>query len=319
MAVHKKTFFKERTIGEIKKNLELKEVAYNLINQIYNLSDKEGLIITTELIPKKYETARKFMKHGPEVKLKRVNSLEEAIIRSKTPVQLRETSFNSIKNNAYCGYSFKPIVGTDKRTRKVSLVECIEGAKLYAYAVNEKNTCIEVKPYDNAEVISKDGAEVIVSVPSRSKKQRKQKFKFSSVPIIDNPKKLGVGFNISSDHDCESKRYNIRYRYDDDKESSRIFNFCAHEIASYFAIVDFYWNENKNLIPMQMNQFAIPTQEIVNFYSKLGNNCLIQTSKDKRPRKMDRAEKEILLWGAVYKKGHDKTFFATEKLRDYKW
>jgi len=314
----KKNFFGENTAAEIKKLKNVRKISANLVEIIYNLDNCEALILEVDLIPTRYKNARKFMKHGVEVKLPRVRSLEGAIKRSKTPIQLREEKFNSIKNNAYCGYSFKPIIGTDKRTRKVSLVECIQGAKLYAYSNQERGPRVNVKPYDNARRVSKEGAEVIVEVPSRTEKQSRQQFKFSSVPVIDNSEKLAISYNLSTDHNCPSKRFNIRYRFEKDKESSRAFNFCAHEIAGYLAIVDFYWKENKNIIPLQMSQFAIPTQETVNFYQKLCNNCLIHPKKQKI-RKLHRAEQEILLWGLVYKKGHDKTFFATEKIRDYSW
>ena len=125
--------------------------------------------------------------------------------------------------------------------------------------------------------------------------------------------------NISTDHQCGSKRFNIRYTYSEEKETSKVFNFCAHDIAGYLKIMDHYWNKDKNLVPLQMNQFAIPTQETANFYNKLSKNCLIQISEDKKPRKLNRSEKEILLWGLVHKLGHDKTFFAKEKLKDYNW
>lgn len=314
----KKNFFRENTEAQIKYK-PLKEVSNNLVDTIYNLDNRKALILKVDLLPERYENSGKFMKHGIEVKLPRVRSLERAIERSKTPIQLREEKFNSIKNNAYCGYSFKPIFGTDKRTRKVSLVECIQGTKLYAYSTQELGPRIDVKPYDNARRVSKDGAEVIVEVSSRTEKQSRQQFKFSSIPIIDNSEKLAIAYNLSTDHNCQSKRFNIRYRFEQDKESSRIFNFCAHEIAGYLAIIDFYWKEHKNIIPLQMSQFVIPTQETVNFYQKLCNNCLIHPSKNQKPRKLHRAEQEILLWGLVYKKGHDKTFFATEKIRDYSW
>ena len=68
-----------------------------------------------------------------------------------------------------------------------------------------------------------------------------------------------------------------------------------------------------------MNQFAIPTQETVDYYVKLTDNCLIKTSEDKNPRKLNSAEKEIMLWGLVKKLKHDDTFFAKDKVKEYNW
>ena len=97
---------------------------------------------------------RKFMKHGPEVRIKRLFTLDQAVGLGKTPVQLREIAFNEIKGHNYCGYTFLPIMAAsgekeselriDERKRKVSLVECLEGARIYAYA-HQQGVGIKVK------------------------------------------------------------------------------------------------------------------------------------------------------------------------------
>ncbi|MAH32847.1 MAG: hypothetical protein QF798_04010 [Candidatus Woesearchaeota archaeon] len=317
-----KEFFKEPTAAKILKYSKISTISKDLVNRILNMSFDEAAIIEADLIPKDYDNSRKFLKHGPEVKLRRFNSLEEMADIRETPVQSREESLNNIKNRAYSGYSFKPFIGTDKKTRKVSLVECLKGTKLYRYANQEGtkfNPSISVKPYDDATGVEKDGAEIITRVPSRTKKMPNYEFKFSSVPVIDSDKKWGIAYNITTTHNCKSKLYNIRYKHKSEKETSKQFNFCAHEIAAYLSIVDHYWNKEKNLIPLQMNQFAIPTQETVDYYVKLTDNCLIKTSEDKNPRKLNSAEKEIMLWGLVKKLKHDDTFFAKDKVKEYNW
>ncbi len=319
-----KTFFKEPTAGKILKYERIKEIRENIVNNIMGLGEHEAGVIYADLIPRTYESPRKFMKHGTDVKLHRFSSLEDVLEKRLTPVQIREIAFNKIYNIPYCGYSIKPFAGTDQRTRKVSLVECVEAAKLYKYSnPSEKKSSIIIKPYDDARRVAKDGAEIIAIVPSRTENQDRHKFKFSSVPVTDNNDKYGIAYNISTDHSCSSKRFNIRYKFKDDKESSRVFNFCAHEIAAYMSIIDHYWNNDKNIIPLQMSQFAIPTQKTVDYYDKLCNNALIQTSYDVKPRKLNNAEKEILLWNLVYKEKHDATFFSRKgrdkDLREYRW
>lgn len=317
----RKSFFKEATKAEIKsKNLvEISE----LVN-IAEFNSNEYVVIEP-LVPSGYESARKFLKHAPEVWPKRHYSIEQAIKDGKTPIQLREKAFNDIKGSYFCGYTFLPL-GRDRRKRKVSLIECLEGARIYAYSNQVKGAEIEIRPYADAKAVRKEGAEIICKVPSRTKKQRKIKFKLISVPIIDSPEKYAITLNIGSDHSCSSKRFNIRYRYTDDKEASGIVNICAHEIAGYLGIIDYYWNEGKNIIPLQMCQFAIPSQETVNYYLKLENNILVEDknlkSKDKL-RKMNRAEKEITLWSLVQSLGHDRTFYSKKSrdgdVADYKW
>jgi len=103
-------------------------------------------------------------------------------------------------------------------------------------------------------------------------------------------------------------------------------NICAHEIAGYLQLIQDEITDKKNLIPLQMCQFAIPSQETVNYYLRLENNVLIRDesleSKDKL-RKINRAEKEIALWSLVEAYGHDRTFYAGRSkdgnVRDYNW
>ena len=167
---------------------------------------------------------------------------------------------------------------------------------------------------------------MIIDVPSRTKGSGRIKFKLINVPVVDSAEKYKICLNIGSDHSCSSKRFNIRYRYTDDKESSGVINICAHEIAGYLQLIENLWENDKNIVPLQMSQFAIPTQLTVNYYLKLNNNVLIKDeglkSKDKL-RKPNRAEKEIALWALVQELRHDETFFAKSSrdgnLKDYKW
>ncbi len=324
VGMRKKAFFRETTKAEIKKGslVGLDRIGGKLSGLI-DLAEDEFLVIAAAL-PRGYESARKFMKHGPEVKPRRYYSLDQAVLEGKTPVQLREEAFDSLEGRGFCGYSFMPI-GRDRRKRKVSLVECMEGARLYAYSHQVKGAQIIVRPYADSKRVRIDGAEVVVRVPSRTEKQGKATLKLLSVPVVDSGEKHGISLNLGSDHSCESKRFNIRYRYTDDKESSGIVNVCAHEIAAYLAVIDHFWDK-KNMIPLQMCQYAIPSQKTVDFYLKLSNNLLIRDSslksKDKL-RKLNRAEKEIRLWGLVWELGHDATFYSKRSrdgdVADYNW
>jgi hypothetical protein len=322
----KKAFFYENRKSQIKQK-ERADIDGFIqeegIRVIADLQPGEYAVIP-EIVPRGYSSARQFMKHGPEVKPKRMTSIREAISMAKTPVQLREEAFNSLNSQDYCGYTFMPL-GRDERKRKVSLIECLEGARIFAYA-NQSGFPIKVKAYSDAKRVRKDGAEVIVDVPSRTKKQGRMQYKLNSVPMVDSPEKYAISLNIGSDHSCPSKRFNIRYKYSDDKESSGIVNLCAHEIAGYLELIQKTWEEDKNMVPLQMCQFAIPTQETVDYYLRLENNVLVEDprlkSKDKL-RKPNRAEKEIALWGLVQGLGHDRTFFSTKSrdgsVGDYNW
>jgi len=316
----KKSFFKDTTKGQIKKK-NLVEADLLDITQITN----DEYIILEPIFAGNYDSARKFMKHGPEVKPRRQYSIEQAIRERLTPVQLREQDFNLLNGPFYCSYSFMPL-GKDKRKRKVSLRECLEGARIYAYANQIKGAEIIVKPYADSKRVARDGAEVLVEMPSRTKKQKRLRFKLMSVPVIDSPEKYAIALNFGSTHSCPLKEFKIRYTYERSKETSQVFNVCAHEIAGYLKVIEHFYNEEKNLIPLQMSQFAIPTQVTVDFYKKMNNNLLVRdnqlTSKDKL-RKPRIADLEVGLWSWVKHNGHDKSFFPKSSIdgnvADYNW
>lgn len=316
----KKEFFRQLKVSEIKckEKSEIGDLA-----EVAELNWNQYTIIPY-FIPEIYKNSRKFMKHASEVKLKRVYSIEELTKyrKIKTPVQMRAEAFDKIKGHFFSGYSFMPVAGKDKRKRKVSLVECLEGARIFAYS-HQKKIPIKIKIYDKAERVKSEGADAVVEVPSRTEKEKRIQFKMVCIPLMDYPYKYAVSFSINSDHSCPSKRFGeIRYRYFHEKESSRIINLCAHEIAAYFKLIEKELNEKKNIVPLQMSQFAIPTQKTVDCYLKWENNTLIYDKNLKtksKIRKPNSAEKEIGLWALVEKFGHDATFYSQEKISNYNW
>ena len=72
---------------------------------------------------------------------------------------------------------------------------------------------------------------------------------------------------------------------------------------------DLLWN---------LNPFALPQQQAVDFYLRLNDTCLIQTPDDTNPRQLTKREQEIMLWGLVHKHGYKATFSA-EHVRDLQW
>src|SRR3989338_1931352 len=112
--IKKKSFFREATKAEIKHKTLVKIAE---LSDIAELGENDFTIISP-LTLRGYESARKFMKHGPEVKPKRYYSSEQALRDERTPVQLREAAFDGIEKYFYCGYTFMPL-GRDRRKRKV--------------------------------------------------------------------------------------------------------------------------------------------------------------------------------------------------------
>ena len=337
----KKQFFREASVGEIrrKKFVDFKELGELAVIASF---EPDEYTVLPDYVPRGYENYKKFMKHGPEVRLPRFFSLEQAVKQGNTPVQLREQAFNSADGFNFCGYSILPIgveekekareseLRIDERKRKIALNDCLEGARIFAYSY-QSGTGIKVRPYKDSKRVRIDGAEVLCDVPSRSMRGKgtegmRKKFKLLSVPFVDSREKYAIAFNIGSDHSCPAKRFNIRYCYTDDKESSGVVNICAHEIAAYLQLIQQEFGDNKNIIPLQMCQFAIPAQETVDYYLKIGNNLLIRDKSmkgDVKLKKPNKAHKEIALWAFVEALKHDKTFYSRQSrdgnVSDYNW
>ncbi len=358
-----KPFFRERTLAQIKQ-LDLALASDRLVDRILSLEADQGLIITRQLIPEEYHhdpqvtPDRKFLKHGKEIKLPRSKSISQAVQQRKTPLQKRQKAFDRVQVSYctkgelpfYCCFSIAPPFSNDKRKRKIPLVECVKGAMIYTYSENshEPDEKIFIMPYDDAQRVKRDGVQILVKVPSRTEGKERNSFVFKMVPVVDVPRKFALAEAVWSDHVCESKRFKIGYTYPDSSEGSLPFYFCAHEIAAYLAICDHYFIKQKNVVPLQMNPFAFPTQLTATYFNRLNNNCLIFDPRDDSGlnhlahsvlpnldqtvsqekflkffnpgfRKLNQAEEEILFWALIAKKGHDPTFFAVEKIRDYDW
>ena len=69
-------------------------------------------------------------------------------------------------------------------------------------------------------------------------KRRRYQGKLLSVPMKRTQERFAIAPSIGSDNSCAAKRYSIRYMYLDNKETSKVFNFCPHEIAAYLRLIE---------------------------------------------------------------------------------
>ncbi|RMD66551.1 hypothetical protein D6817_03920 [Candidatus Pacearchaeota archaeon] len=347
----RKAFFNERSKSEIL-DLGLREVRRQrgLVELIDSLSSGAGLVIRAQIIPGKFfrnsntsaKASRKCYKHGDYIPLAHPRTLSKCSESPLIPLQLRAHAFNSEafrrtreEEINFVGYSMRP--GWSDRTRRVfPFVWMLEGARLFAYAENNAGG-IGVEPYADARRVAREGASVVVEVPSRRRKQERYKFRLEHVPVVRSRYNLASVLTLKpqiiydetsgaiekgrTEHDI----YNIRYTYEDESEASRQITFYPHDVAAYLGIIKHYLSEH-NLTPMEMNPFALPSRHAAEFYKKLCNNVLIfdpsLRSKDQL-RKLHIAEKSILLGRAIALFGHDDFAYwdptRDGRLRDYDW
>jgi len=350
----KKSFFRERTVREIQR-LNTSQAYSNkgLVEKINDLNpDLDNLQIRTQIIPGKFtrnsktnvEASRKCLKHGDLIILSQPELQRDAYNLSEIPLQMRARDFSELENMReeeiyFVGYSFRPVQGRDKTKRIVPFVWCPEGLRLFAYAENiaPEVDGISVESYDDAERVKKEGASVVLEVPSRTKKKERYKIKLMHVPIKRSRENLATVLSLKPavliDEETGEPEigrtphsdYNIRYTYSTDVEGSEVITFYPQDIAGYVGVIKDQ-NKKHNLTPMEMNPFALFSKKGAEFYKKLCNNAVMfdpTLERKDQLRKLHLAEKSILLARAIGKYGHDDVAFwdpiRDRKLKDYNW
>jgi hypothetical protein len=339
----KKDIFGRPSADSIRKGRKQVVARKNIVERLLDINpETQYLIIDRRLIPDDFyrmsrkvltrtEANRKFMKHGEEIRFRRFRSIDKAIEgmqeKNKIPLQIRKELYEAAEPGFWCAYSFIPIIGNDKRKRKVALTEVLEGAKLYAYAERDGRK-IQVRTYADAKRVAIDGGIADIILPSRSPKRQSYEFSLMGIPVTDDSHKYVLANTVISDHSCPDMRHRgKRFRFADDKENSRVFNWCAHDIAAWYAVVDHYWNREHNVVPLQMSQIPLPSRLMADLYQRLTASTLIWTRESPENKAnlypLNNAELEILLQNASIKLGHDETLFCDKRrdgdLRDYAW
>ena len=328
--VSKQDFFKVKTAPQMLKQ-QTKTIKKNILDEILNINNEEIIIIENDLI-KSEERGKKFAKFGHTINLRRFQSYKETMGLDAKTIRDEAIDEEIKKRNkkAISGITYKPFAGPNNLTKKFTLTELLKASKIYGYAPwNPKEELfkptIHVKPYDEPLRVSRDGAEIIVRVPSRNKKP-KYEMRFFSTPTRNNAYALNLAMLMTTSHMCKQKEFFIRYTWEFSKERSNIYIWDSHEIAGYFAIVDFYLNpkrrglkEKKNTTPYNMNLFGHPTHELMKFYDALEHNTLIKGKEDKKPRRLLDIEKEVLLWNSIiHEFGYD-ALNSKQKIKEYEW
>lgn len=345
--MNKKSFFRERSVAEIGRLAKVRPVykARGLVELIDNLNlGSEALELRMQVMPGRFyantktgsEAARKCYKHGDLISLSQPETQADAHASREIPLAGRARDFAKLAEMReeeinFVGYSWYPVQGRDRRKRIVPFVGLSEAARLYAYAENVSNG-IEVRPYADCRRVATEGATVVCSVPSRTKKKPRHEIKLMHVPVIDTSEKRAVIWSLKPEYAPgqapEHDFWNIRYTREHEPESSDVIRFGPHAIAAYFATVGHMLRTDRHhsMTPMDMNPFALPSKHQADFYNKLCNNVVIYDPSlrgKNKLRKLHLAEKSILLARAIGKFGNeDFAYWDSERdgrIKDYRW
>ncbi len=322
--------FERPTNKEILNNREVSTVSDigSLVTKLESLDrKKESILVNFPIVPcgdyPAYEDWLNFLKRGPEINLRVPASREESIKDKLGPVRLRIEAVERINpEKIYCGYTW-----TAQRSRvkkKVHLVDCLEGARLFNITEKDKEHQIRISGrYKEVRDIADFGATFVAEVPSREY-DIPYCITLRSIPLPRTREQYSIWTDFNTEHGCKIKNFeSVCFRRT--KEDI----FCPHEIAAALKVVSDYYREHGK--PLIAIPFAIPTETTVKFYLAARNNTLIEETKivskklKKIKRPLNKAELEALLWKFVATKKDEKgrlhrpTLFTKTKLANYDW
>lgn len=321
-----KQYFQTPTLAQITRDSRPVYVSrpYKFVEKAFGVEEGEHLVVNSMLIPPRFKTAKKFLKHGDFVEIPTPESIDEAVEKYMVPWLLRQEEFNSIHSIYNAGCSFRPFADfqDDKRERRVRLVEKCEALRGMSYGAQTGFDIDMIKAYDDAERVSKDGATIAVTVPSRTKKQPRYKFNMQSIVIDSNdPNSYAIANGFYTTIDIPVKRWSFRYNFYDDKEDSSVVNIFAPEISPFykFMMQELHDEYNPNKSVAEMSPFGIPTNLTVEYYKRLLSKVVIYDPRLKsknKLRKLNKAEQEVMLWALVKETDYNQTFFRMLNSRD---
>lgn len=317
---------------------QIDHIGRSMLEMIVNLKENEALLTEQHLVPGTYRHAQNFLKRGPEVYTGTPKTQEDAMREQRGPGRRRLVAFEGVKSDDLrCAYVWTSM--RDNKRRKVHLVDCLEGAKIFTYAhqTNDPEDTIKIKAYTKVKNVSEAGGIFDCKVPSRSR-DGSYSFALHSVPRLGTKEQFYVWTHLHSsghtggiisktqDTRCGSKHYDpVNFRSVIGEEP-----FCPHEIAAYLKISEQAGKDSQGRIMLQ--PFALPTPETVKFYRKVREQVMVRETKRSKTtgktyriaRPFNEAEIEILLWQFTARKGYVDSWYASEsrhgqRLRDYAW
>src|SRR3989344_4993321 len=338
----RKPFFQRRSIARMQDELQFSRAftQRNLIRRILDLTPADdGMEIRTGILPGRFvrgtssgiEASRKAYKHGDLIALSVPSTREAAISSREIPLQIREKDFAKLQEmreeEINClGYFWYPVQGNDRRKRVVLFPSITDGVQIFSYAENFAGG-IEVKGYEDARRVKREGASVVCRIPSRTEKKPRYKEKLVHVPVVGTDERRAVIWSLRADREVSPEQMTyqeIRYTWELEPEGSDVFTFSPQDIAAYLAISAHALRKDKNWTPMEMNPFALPSKKAYDFAKLLNNNIVIYdpTLQGKQKlRHLHLPERAILQVRLIRVIGHDAAAYwdwdRDGKLKDY--
>ncbi|MEM4605498.1 MAG: hypothetical protein QW103_00480 [Candidatus Pacearchaeota archaeon] len=294
-----KTFFRRPTEREILRDENLVKV-YRHGGLIKILESSEGpFLLHFSLIPNdfyrntnnSYEAAKEYSKRGELIKVKHPQTLSDCAFYQQPFynffIESLRQSFKKTKlpDNKFIGYYFQP-QWVDRQRREVFFKDLLGGFLSYLYF--RKASPIEVDDrYVGNQKRANQGTQVVVSVPSKRKKQKRYRFKLINVPFHKRANNLGISLMLrSSTGNLEeslrpaAELYYIQYKPREWTLEPTAIRFLPQDIAAYYAISEKQKKEGNNITEF-FSPFPFPSKDLLEFYLKLWKKTIVFEPRDK--------------------------------------
>jgi len=257
-----KDIFKQTTVARALKRELLEPELYNYAESKKKSSYLAHLIRTlgnkTLKIRRNYDviplgrTPSRDLKKGNVIKLKRYNTIDDAVRENATPNKLFIDELNDLDyENGYLGYEWRGISKTSSQYKIVPFSELYQAELIFMNENDEEAIIIE--PYIDFKDVLMRGGQVIAHVPSVSKEEvNKHRIRISHIPLkLKDGKSNFSWFDLNSDHSScpEQNYYMLHYgrnqRGEYRKGDEKIFD--AHEIAAYWSVMKFFKYRHEKL------------------------------------------------------------------------
>ena len=317
----KKQFFREKTVSEVKgMNVTEVEEVTGLVKRIHELGDDEALVLDFRLTPARFGqnsavASRRNLRHGFYCSLNQPYSAGEAEATAAIPLDIRQTSMERAlarpEGRIFClGYSFRPIIGTDRRRIYVPFWSVMEGCKRDTYDQFVKERFAHLGAGSSIEVY---GDTSVVKVSSSTKGKGRYRIRWKNLCVDEERKRVKCwGTRPVYEGTGEVEPTHRVYNIAQGKDQAMIY---PHDVHSHQVIVRESMREH-NLVPLERSQYAIPSRMAARFWGKL-DRVLVQG------RKLHIDEKSIIVARLAAVAGVDRALYwdaeRDGRIKDYEW
>jgi hypothetical protein len=312
----RKTYFKLPSVREVKQDRVRVEANEDFVQGVLGLEDGQYLAIDARLVPSGFRDARRYQHHGKVTWVEPF--MEKGKIYSSLDHVLRRT-MDTMWVPAF-GLGKRPFFDSNVPV-VLPFVNILEGAKIFSYSHKDIPflSPMGVLTFDRAKNVKREGAEVYVTVPSRTKGQERYTLRFSHVPVVDNEYATDIALNTNAEVNSKDQEHFVRFEGDfSPLRSSKRRLVSGLEAAAMYAVIEHYAAQG-NVVPYKMSLVPVPSQKMVDLYKTLEHRAVVKDWRSGRERLLSMTEKSRVIGDLVSVLGFDTTFRPTGKLKDYDW